>query len=93
MNGTMQPKRPRSVYCSPEERDAIQERAADAGKSTSGFVLDLALEDGTDSRTEALTDEERAELCDGVRRLAALLGIPGSGEANAGGAEAGEASG
>ena len=93
MNGTMQPQRPRSVYCSPEERDAIQERAADAGRSTAGFVLDLALEDGADGRADALTEEERAELRDGVRRLVALLGIPGSGEANAGGVEAGEASG
>ncbi len=76
------------MYCSPQERDAIQERAANAGKSTSGFVLDLALEDGADGHADALTEEERAELRDGVRRLAALLGVPGTGAANAAGAEA-----
>lgn len=72
----MQHKRPRSVYCSPEERDAILKGAAAAGKSVSRFILDLALDGGDACRRGALTEEERAELRDGVRRLAALVGVP-----------------
>lgn len=82
----MQHKRPRSVYCSPEERDAILKGAAAAGKSVSRFILDLAL-DGEDAcRAGALTEQERAELRDGVRRLAALVGVPPPGEDHEGGA-------
>ncbi len=63
-------KRPRSVYCSPGERDALGERAAAAGVSVSSFVLERALGDGG-GKGEAprLSEAERAELHDGVRRL------------------------
>ena len=77
MTGRMQQKRPRSVYCSLDERDAIRQSAAAAGKSISAFVIGRALEDGKDeSGEEALTEEERAELRDGVLRLAAVMGVP-----------------
>ncbi|MYE60361.1 MAG: DUF1778 domain-containing protein [Alphaproteobacteria bacterium] len=84
MTGRMQPRRPRSVYCSLEERDAIRQAAAAAGKSVSAFVIGRALEDGEEEGgAAALTEEERVELRDGVLRLAATMGVPqrGAGEA------------
>jgi len=91
MTGRMQQRRPRSVYCSLEEREAIRQAAAAAGKSVSGFVIGRALEDGEEGDgeegdgAEALTEDERVELRDGVLRLAAMIGIPqrraGAGEA------------
>lgn len=83
MNG----KRARSVYCSLEEREAIARGAGAAGKSISRFLLDPALdrEDGDDD-AGVLTEEERAELRDGIRGLAALLEAVR--EVHGGGAEA-----
>ena len=86
MTGRMQQRRPRSVYCSLEEREAIRQAAAAAGKSVSAFVIGRALEHGEDEAgEEALTEDERAELRGGVRRLAAVMGVPqrgaGAGEA------------
>ena len=68
-------RRPRSMYCSPGERDAIQERAAAAGQPVSRFVMERALSGEEAGRAAALTVEERAELHDGVRRLVALAGV------------------
>ncbi len=69
-------KRPRSVYCSPEERDAIGTRAAAAGMTVSSFVLERGLADGVAGGTAAgLTAAERAELHAGVRRLIGLAGL------------------
>ena len=86
MTVRMQQRRPRSVYCSLEERDAIRQAASAAGKSVSAFVIGRALEDMEDEDSAAaLTEEERAELRDGVLRLAAVMGVPqpgaGAGEA------------
>ena len=58
-------KRPRGVYCSMEEREAIRKRAAAAGKSVSRLFLDAVLADDADSRASALTAEEQAELLEG----------------------------
>ena len=69
----MSRKRPRSVYCSPGEYAAIQERAAAAGRPVSRFVLERALKGG--GTAVALTEEERAELHDGVRRLVAFADL------------------
>lgn len=69
-------KRPRSVYCSPEERDAIGARAAAAGMTVSSFVLERGLAGGGAGGAAAgLTAEERAELHEGVRRLIGFAGM------------------
>ena len=84
MTGRMQQRRPRSVYCSLEEQDAIRQVASAAGKSVSAFVIGRALEDmEEEGGAVALTEEERAELREGVMRLAAVMGVPqpGAGEA------------
>lgn len=88
ITGTMQQKRPRNVYCSPGERAAILKAAAAAGKSVSSFVLDRALDGGDIGRAGRLTEEERAELRDGVGRLAGLVGLPPPGAERDGGAAA-----
>ena len=83
----MNRKRPRSVYCSPEEHAAIRERAAAAGLPVSRFLLERAQqarEEAGSGPAAALTEAERAELHDGIRMLAAfadlLLGAaPGGG--------------
>lgn len=80
MTGSMQQRRPRSVYCSLKERDAIRQAASAAGKSVSAFVIGRALEDGEEEGgAAALTEEERAELREGVLRLAAVMGVPQAG--------------
>ena len=66
-------KRPRGVYCSPDERAAIRERAAAAGKSVSRLVLDLAFAGDADPHASALTAEELVELLDGFRILVAFV--------------------
>lgn len=66
-------KRPRSIYCSPGERDALGERAAAAGLSVSSFVLARGLADvGSEEEASGLTEAERTELHDGIRWLAGL---------------------
>ena len=68
-------KRPHSLYCSPEERDAIGARAA-AGMTVSSFVLERGLAGGRAGGAAAgLTAAERAELHAGVRRLIRLAGL------------------
>ena len=82
----MQQKRPRNVYCSPGERAAILKAAAVAGKSISSFLLDRALDDGGIGRAGGLTEDERAELRNGLGRLAGLVGLPPPGAEHDGGA-------
>lgn len=67
-------RRPRSVWCSPEERDAIGARAAAAGLTVSRFVLERALaEDGSGGAAAPLTEAERAELHEGVSQLIDIM--------------------
>ena len=68
-------KRARGVYCSPEQRDAIRERAAAADKTVSRLFLDAALADRTDGRASALSAEELTELFRGFRTLVAFVRI------------------
>ena len=44
----------------------IRERAAAAEKTVSRYVMELALADDPDRHTLVLTEEEQAELRDGV---------------------------
>lgn len=66
-------KRARGVYCSPEQRDAIRERAAAADKTVSRLVLDAALADRTGDRASALSAEELTELLRGFQTLVAFV--------------------
>lgn len=69
-------KRPRSLYCSPEERDAIGALAAAAGMTVSSFVLERGLAGGRAGGAAAgLTAAERVELHAGVRGLIGFAGM------------------
>ena len=61
--------RQRSLYCRPGDRALIRGRAEAAGKTVSGYLLDLAAADDPDRHPVALTPGEQAELRDGVREL------------------------
>lgn len=68
-------RRQRSVHSNPSEQATIRERAAAAaGKTVSRYVLDLALADDPDRHPVVLTEEEQAELLDGVREVRAFVG-------------------
>ena len=68
-------KRAHGVYCSPEQRDAIRERATAADKTVSRLFLDAALADRTDGRASALSAEELTDLLRGFRTLVAFMCI------------------
>ena len=51
----------------------IRERAAAAGKTVSRYVLDLALADDPERHPLVLTEEEQAELRDGVLEVQAFV--------------------
>ena len=50
----------------------IRERAAAAEKTVSRYVMELALADDPDRHPLVLSEEEQAELRDGVREVLAL---------------------
>ena len=66
-------KRGRGFYCTRAERAAIGARAAAAGRSVSGLLLDLVRDDGAARPVSGLTAQETGELLDGLRGLAAFL--------------------
>ena len=51
----------------------IRERAEAAGKTVSRYVMELALADDPDRHPLVLSEEEQAELRDGVRELQAFV--------------------
>ena len=66
-------RRQRSLHCAPAEQAMIREKAAEAGKTVSRHVLDLALADDPDRHPLVLTEEEQQELMEGMRSLGALV--------------------
>ena len=62
-------RRQRSLHCRPEEHATIRAQAAAANKTVSRYVLDLVLADDPDRHPVVLTEEEPAELLDGVREV------------------------
>ena len=66
-------RRQRSLHCKPAEQAMIRERAAAAEKTVSRYVMELALADDPDRHPLVLTEEEQAELRDGVRELQAFV--------------------
>ena len=75
MTGTVERplRRQRSLHCAPAEQAMIRERAAEAGKTVSRHVLDLALADDPDRHPLVLTEEEQRELVEGIREVEAFV--------------------
>ena len=66
-------RRQRSLHCKPAEQAMIRERAAAEDKTVSRYVMELALADDPDRHPLVLTEEEQAELRDGVREMQAFV--------------------
>ena len=66
-------RRQRSLSCKPAEQAMIRERAAAAEKTVSRYVIELALADDPDRHPLVLTEEEQAELRDGVLEIQAFV--------------------
>ena len=63
----------RSLHCKPEEQALIRERALAAGKTVSGYVLDLAHADDPERHELVLTADEQTELRDAAAELRAFV--------------------
>ena len=66
-------KRQRCVHCSPEEQEMIRDRAKKAGKTVSGYLIDLGLNDDPDIHPLVLLPDEQKEMLDTLRRTCLLL--------------------
>ena len=66
-------RRQRSLHCTPAEQAMIREKAAEAGKTVSRHVLDLALADDPDRHPLVLMEEEQRELAGGIREVEAFV--------------------
>ena len=66
-------RRQRSLHCTPAEQAMIREKAAEADKTVSRHVLDLAHADDPDRHALVLTEEEQRELLEGMRALGAFV--------------------
>ena len=69
---TRQLKRQRSLHCSPDEQEMIREKAKAAGKTLSGYLLDLARGDDPDIHALVLSPEEQREILGGTRTMQAV---------------------
>ncbi len=65
-------RRARSLHCKPDEQALIRARALAAGKTNSGYVLDLAHADDPERHELVLTAEEQTELRDAAGALRAV---------------------
>jgi len=72
---TRQLKRQRCVSCSPENQAMIREAASNAGKTISGYLLDLALDDDPEIHDLVLSPDEQREIIDHVRVLAEVCRV------------------
>jgi len=77
-------RRARSLHCKPDEQALIRARALAAGKTNSGYVLDLAHADDPERHELVLTAEEQTELRDAAAELRAfvralMVGLPETG--------------
>ncbi len=66
---TRQLKRQRSVHCPPEEQEMIRGKAKAAGKTVSGYLLDLARDDDPQIHPLVLSPEDQREFLEGTRTL------------------------
>ena len=69
---TRQLKRQRSLHCSPDEQEMIREKAKAAGKTGSGYLLDLARADDPDIHQLVLSPDEQQEILEGTRTMQAM---------------------
>ena len=65
-------KRQRAVYARPDDQALIREQAANRGKTISGYLLDLALNDDPDIHPLHLSAAEQREILEGIRTLEQL---------------------
>ncbi len=69
---TRQLKRQRSLHCPPHEQEMIRTKARAAGKTLSGYLLDLVRGDDPDSHALVLSPEEQREILEGTRTMQTL---------------------
>ena len=69
---TRQLKRQRSLHCPPHEQELIREKARAAGKTMSGYLLDLVRDDDPGIHRLVLSPEEQRELLEGTRTMQAM---------------------
>ena len=62
-------KRPRAVYALPDDQALIREQASKHGKTISGYLLGLALDDDPDIHPLHLSAAEQREILEGIRAL------------------------
>ena len=62
-------KRQRAIYALPDDQALIREQAAKHGKTISGYLLDLAIDDDPDIHPLHLSAAEQQEILDGIRAL------------------------
>ena len=70
---TRQLKRQRSVHCPPHEQEMIREQAKAAGKTVSGYLLDLAHNDDPDIHPLVLSPDQQEEILDGTRTMQVVV--------------------
>ena len=68
-------KRQRSVHCPPEEQEMIREQARVAGKTVSGYLLDLAFSDDPEILPLVLTPGEQEEFLSCARDLKDIVPV------------------
>ena len=66
-------KRQRTVHCPPEKQETIREQARATGKTVSGFLLDLALNDDPDIHPLVLAPNEQDEVLSCARDLRGIV--------------------
>ena len=69
---TRQLKRQRSLHCRAEEQEMIREKAKAAGKTTSGYLLDLVRNDDPEIHPLVLSPEQQEEILEGTKTLQAV---------------------
>ena len=62
-------KRQRAIYALPDDQALIRGQAANHGKTISGYLLDLALDDDPDIHPLHLSADEQREILEGIRTL------------------------
>lgn len=73
MSGGALGARQRSVHCPAKAQAFIRARAGAAGKTVSGYVLDLVRADDPGRSRLAASEDERRALLEGVRGVDATL--------------------
>ena len=69
---TRQLKRQRTLHCPPEEQAMIRGKAKAAGKTVSGYLLDLVRNDDPGIHPLVLSPNEQQEILEGTRTMQAV---------------------